>query len=635
MKYYNVIDKNGKVLFEGEFEKLTPFLSSKNIPLLKVESNEKEKLIDLSGSKIFDEEYDKISNLEIGETINYYIVNNKDKFGYIREDGSKITEIIYNELPSYHNRNFKNGLAFVVENGKKKFIKEDGTDFIEIETACGYGFDNGVALLQKNRLYGYINTDGNEITGFIYHDATRFTKQGHGIVSKNGKWGIINFKGVVILDFKFDQIDYLTTFSKNESIKQILKVKSNNLYGFIDLEKNIYSECDCKEIKYIDDSHLLIKKEKSWGLVDFNNKEIVPCNYDEIRKLNDFIFCKKGKKIEVTNLKNKEQVTYKCESFYLFKDAYIIKNKENYLIFEFESSNIFELAIDKLDDISNYNAGKIIGVLNNRYGIIDVKGKVCIDFIYNQIKLQFDESKSSIYIVSKDGLWGTIDANNQMIIEIKYENILLRHNVFMAKSNKLEEIIDINGKNINDIKYEYLTDWVLDNQLFIVGYYHKGMKVSKSTYVIDRETKSSKECRIIILSKSADDYLYIVAIGYVGGGIWGEIIAKIDTTNNWDTSKGVFTNNLHDKNWKFKYDGDICEETSEAINEIDSSIIKELEEELFSKYIYYNDDDDSVADIPLLNKEFKASLKSKTFDSNRSTSIYKNLSKHWGLSYKW
>lgn len=76
-------------------------------------------------------------------------------------------------------------------------------------------------------------------------------------------------------------------------------------------------------------------------------------------------------------------------------------------------------------------------------------------------------------------------------------------------------------------------------------------------------------------------------------------------------------------------------EIIEPINEIDSSIIKELEKELFSKYVYYNDDDDSVADIPLINKEFKASLKSKTFDSNRSTSIYKNLSKHWGLSYKW
>jgi len=635
MKYYNVIDKNGKIIFEGEFEKLTPFLSSKKIPILKVESNEKEKILDLNGSKIFNEEYDKISGLEIGETINYYIVNNKDKFGYIREDGSKITEIIYNELQSYHNRNFKNGLAFVIEKGKKKLIKEDGTDFIEIDTACGYGFDNGLALVQKNGLYGYIDTNGNEITGFIYHDAIRFTKQGHGIVSKNRKWGIINFKGDIILDLKYDQIDYLTTFSKNESIKHILKVKSNNLYGFIDLENKIYSECDYKEIKYIDDYHLLIKKEKFWGLVDFNNQDIVPCIYDEIQKSNDFIFCKKGKKIEVINLNNKINVSYKCEKFYLFKDAYIIKTKDNFLIFEFESANIFELNIDRLDDVSNYNTGKIIGVINNNYGIIDVNGNTCIDFIYNQIKLQLDESKSPIYIVSKDGLWGAIDAKNQMLIDIKYENIILRHNIFMAKYNKLEEIIDINGKKINDIKYEYLTDWVLDNQLFMVGYYHKGMKVSKSTYMIDRETKSSKECRIIILSKSADDYLYIVAIGYVGGGNWGEIIAKINTTNNWDTSNGVFTNYLHDKNWRFNYDGELCGEIIEPINEIDSSIIKELEKELFSKYVYYNDDDDSVADIPLINKEFKASLKSKTFDSNRSTSIYKNLSKHWGLSYKW
>ena len=153
--------------------------------------------------------------------------------------------------------------------------------------------------------------------------------------------------------------------------------------------------------------------------------------------------------------------------------------------------------------------------------------------------------------------------------------------------------------------------------------------------MVDREKKNSKECRIIILSKSADDYLYVVAIGYAGGGVWGEITAKISTIDNWETSKGVFTNYIYDKNWKYQYDGEKCEEINETINEIDVEIIKQLEEELFSKYVYYDDNDDEVADIPLLNKDFKASLKAKTFDSNRSTSIYRNLSKHWGLLYKW
>ena len=144
MKYFNVLDKNGDLIFEGEFDHVSLFLSSKNTPIAKVVSNEKEKLIDLNGFDIIDDDYDKISNLEKGETVNYYIVYKKDKFGYIKEDGSKITDIIYNEIKSYHNNHFKNGLAFVVEKGIKKFIREDGTQFIEIETTS-------VFLLSKKK----------------------------------------------------------------------------------------------------------------------------------------------------------------------------------------------------------------------------------------------------------------------------------------------------------------------------------------------------------------------------------------------------------------------------------------------------------------------------------------------------
>ena len=153
--------------------------------------------------------------------------------------------------------------------------------------------------------------------------------------------------------------------------------------------------------------------------------------------------------------------------------------------------------------------------------------------------------------------------------------------------------------------------------------------------MVARELKNSKNCSIIILNKQVDEFSYIVAVGYAGGGVWGEIMAKISTTNNWDTSKGVFTNYLYDSNWIYKYENDECSEYIDPIDETDAKILKQLEEELFSKYIYYDDDDDDVSDIPLLNKEFKATLKAKTFDSTSSTSIYKNLSKHWGLFYRW
>ena len=86
MKYYNVINKNKEIIFEGEFENLKLFLSSKGDLLLKVKTQEKEKVINFKGVSIIDNDYDKISILQKGESLHYYIVYNKNKFGYINEE---------------------------------------------------------------------------------------------------------------------------------------------------------------------------------------------------------------------------------------------------------------------------------------------------------------------------------------------------------------------------------------------------------------------------------------------------------------------------------------------------------------------------------------------------------------------
>ena len=163
----------------------------------------------------------------------------------------------------------------------------------------------------------------------------------------------------------------------------------------------------------------------------------------------------------------------------------------------------------------------------------------------------------------------------------------------------------------------------------------KEIKTQKINYVVSRDIKNSIEFHTIILSMAVENFSYVVAIGYAGGGIWEEVLAKISTNDNWETSSGLFTTYMNDSNWRFKYDDEICNENEEKINEIDENILKNLIEELFNKYVYYDDEDDDLADIPLLNKDFLKKIENKIFDSSSSTSIYKNLSRHWQLFYKW
>ena len=121
--------------FEGQYDNLDIISNGNKNNLIKVSVTNFEMILDINGKLIIDDSYSAISKLEQGDSINYFIVHKQNKFGYVKDDGSKITECIFDEFPVYHDKRFKNGFALVVEKGIKKFIKEDGSDFMVVETS--------------------------------------------------------------------------------------------------------------------------------------------------------------------------------------------------------------------------------------------------------------------------------------------------------------------------------------------------------------------------------------------------------------------------------------------------------------------------------------------------------------------
>jgi hypothetical protein len=54
---------------------------------------------------------------------------------------------------------------------------------------------------------------------------------------------------------------------------------------------------------------------------------------------------------------------------------------------------------------------------DNKYGFVDKKGNVVVDYIYDDATEQNEYGYSA---VKKNGLWGSIDKNGNVIIETKY-----------------------------------------------------------------------------------------------------------------------------------------------------------------------------------------------------------------------
>ena len=74
--------------------------------------------------------------------------------------------------------------------------------------------NNSLYTKEKNGKYGFVDEKGNVVVDYKYDDATEFNKYGFAGVKINGVWGAINIKGEVVIEPKYNldnnkEIDFI------------------------------------------------------------------------------------------------------------------------------------------------------------------------------------------------------------------------------------------------------------------------------------------------------------------------------------------------------------------------------------------------------------------------------------------
>ena len=109
------------------------------------------------------------------------------------------------------------------------------------------------------------------------------------IVEENGKSGIVDYAGTVILPLKYDSINYLTNYSSDGILLVLTKNNKNALYT----NRKFFTEFDYDSMASFHSS-IKIEKDKKYGLMNAKGKIILPIEYDSIE------YNRKIKKIEAT-----------------------------------------------------------------------------------------------------------------------------------------------------------------------------------------------------------------------------------------------------------------------------------------------------------------------------------------------
>lgn len=340
-------------------------------------------------------------------------------------------------------------------------------------------YEENVLKVQKDGKWGLIDLDGNELAGILYDDITPLKGiKNSFIVKKDVLVGLLNNKGAKIIDTTYTQIlnfgeeyknGYITVNQENkygivsfsgEKILENQYEKIDNIYNdkyfviqengkqqLIDKKGNKIITENFDEIKQIANSGIVFVRQNKYGLMDFEGNVIIEPNYDNLKEINTDIFvANKNGKLGAIDKNQNEKIAFAYKDIYYNKKAGIyVADDENFtssiLNSNFEvklmgilseintDSGYMKLKID--DEYKYYNfkfeeknikdiliTNKIyLSKQNGKYGFVDSKGKVIVDYIYD------DGTELNEYgyaAVKKDGLWGAINSSGEVVIEPYY-----------------------------------------------------------------------------------------------------------------------------------------------------------------------------------------------------------------------
>lgn len=271
-----------------------------------------------------------------------------------------------------------------------------------------------------NGEYSYINSLGLFFDEYSYKEydmVSVFHNLSFYKINKKGKYGlVVRSSGECILDCVFDEIELLhSKFSFNS----VIKLKKNNKYSLFktqcNIKENVEYDYIYTPIQPLD--KFIVLKDSKYGFIDAKSlKEIIEPTFDTIEELCSL---------------------FKCDINKYTKDLYVTEN---------------ELKLERIVD-EKLSMSFIIDenkVLNGRWGggndlISDsVTGKLYLyelycpvfdkylpinlyGYFYNLFDCrQYDRVVyiiGSIYLVEKDGLYGLIDDEFHIILDIRYKDI--------------------------------------------------------------------------------------------------------------------------------------------------------------------------------------------------------------------
>ena len=195
------------------------------------------------------------------------------KFGFINKSGQFVIDPIFDCV-----RNFKDGLAAIEIDGKWGYIDINGYVVIEPKyddvTWC---FSEGLACVQEGEKFFFIDKNGRKVLGPLPTADTCSFSEGLAAVGGMGINGYIDRAGKLVIDALYSK-----TFPFRKGIAFVKKERTKE-WGYIDKMGNftpLYIDNINDQSVFQNDGYIQVIRNRKVGYMDFSGKIIIEPKFD-------------------------------------------------------------------------------------------------------------------------------------------------------------------------------------------------------------------------------------------------------------------------------------------------------------------------------------------------------------------
>lgn len=351
---------------------------------------------------------------------------------------------------------------------------------LHIYSSIGF-YHNDLYIVRKDNnkegtyAYGVVDNDGTVYIPVEY-DQIEFAKAGREYkdniykCKKKGKWGLVSSTNGTLLPCEYSSLEG----------NGIWRTCKSGKYGYVQLNgtSSITTLIPCiyeSLGKYSADSYIRATLKGKKGMIDSQNKIIIPFEYSKVGNPchtsngNSIIWVEKDGKLGIYNDDGKELQTCDIDKAYILTEnnsielsytdcpstvyIYIVRNGLTGLI----SGATFETIIPCMYEyLSPIKTSKAFCKANGKWGIIDANNKTIQLAIYDNVEIDgstLSEQKmpnmafqSNMY-VRNNGKVGMLKANGENFIPVKYDSLgMYSDNMLVAKVGDKYGFLNEEGK---------------------------------------------------------------------------------------------------------------------------------------------------------------------------------------------